>query len=120
MGITYQRGKDAEENALNFLQKNGLKPLEKNYRTSRGEIDLIMLDEETIVFIEVRARSSDTYMKPLESIDKRKLEKIIHASNHYLQKKGVDSDSLCRFDVVVLTGIKNQSKIEWIKNAFEA
>ena len=102
------------------MKQSGLKLLEKNYRTPRGEIDLIMLDDETIVFIEVRARSSDAYMKPLESIDKHKLENIIFASTHYLQKIKAGNDSTCRFDVVVLTGAQRQSKIEWIKNAFEA
>lgn len=120
MNKAHQRGKAAEERALNFLKKCGLKPLEKNYRTRGGEIDLIMLDDETIVFIEVRARSNDSYMKPLESIDKRKLENIIYASNHYLQKNRAGNDSSCRFDVVVLTGASGQPKIEWIKNAFEA
>lgn len=120
MGKAFQRGRAAEEQALHFLQQYGLKPLEKNYRTPRGEVDLIMLDNETIVFIEVRARSSDTYMKPLESIDKRKLENIIYASNHYLQKSKTGNDSSCRFDVVLLTNINSQPKIEWIKNAFEA
>lgn len=116
----YQRGKQAEEQALNFLQQYGLQPLEKNYRTARGEIDLIMLDDETIVFIEVRARSNDVYMKPLESIDHRKTQRIIYASNHYLQRQKMSNDNSCRFDIVVLTGNNNRPKIEWIKNAFEA
>ena len=117
---TRGRGQHAEDQAFNFLKRNGLEPLARNYRTPRGEIDLIMQDNDTIVFIEVRARASADYMATLESIDKRKLNNIIFASNHYLQKNNRLNDTPCRFDVVALTGDIHQPKIEWIKNAFEA
>ena len=120
MGLAFRRGRQGERIALDFLKRYGLVPLEKNYRTTRGEIDLIMRDNETIVFVEVRARSDNNYMQPLESIDDHKVEHIIYASRHYLQREKLENDAYCRFDIVILTGNDRQPKIEWIKNAFEA
>lgn len=117
---SYQRGKLAEEKAFSFLKKNGLKPLERNYTTTQGEIDIIMQDKETIVFIEVRARTKNNIVDALETIDQRKCSNIIHASEHYLQKHKKTNRSICRFDVVILAGPLETAKIEWIKNAFEA
>lgn len=113
-------GKQAEQRALKFLSGYGLKFLGRNFRAGRGEIDLILQDGKTIVFVEVRARSSSGYMDAIESIDRRKVDNIIRASRHYLQKHGISDSALCRFDVVTLTGASRSPKIEWIKGAFEA
>ncbi|MCH7695320.1 MAG: YraN family protein [Proteobacteria bacterium] len=117
---SHQRGRLAEEKAFSFLKKNGLKPLERNYTTTRGEIDIIMQDGETIVFIEVRARTQNNIVDALETIDRRKCSNIIYASEHYLQKHKKTNRSICRFDIIILAGPLKIAKIEWIKNAFEA
>ncbi|MFQ5659109.1 MAG: YraN family protein [Gammaproteobacteria bacterium] len=114
------RGHLAEEKALSYLSSKGLKLLERNYRTRRGEIDIIMQDKDTTVFIEVRARTHNDIVEALETIDRRKCTRIIHASRHYLQKYQRTNKDICRFDVVILTGPLESAKIEWIKNAFEA
>jgi len=97
-----------------------MKFLGRNYRAGHAEIDLILQDGKTIVFVEVRARSSNDYMDAVESIDRRKVEHIIQASRHYLQQHGISDSAECRFDVVTLTGAARAPKIEWIKAAFEA
>jgi putative endonuclease len=113
-------GKEAERRALRFLQGCGLKFLGSNYRAARGEIDLILQDGKTIVFVEVRSRSSNAWMEAVESIDSSKVERIILASQQYLQRHGLPDDAQYRFDVVTLTGRSRSPRIEWIKGAFEA
>lgn len=117
---TYQTGKMAEDLACNYLHQQGLRLLTRNYRTPRGEIDLIMQDGRTIVFIEVRSRKNNKTMHVLESIDTGKCARIIRASQQYLQHKQRGGDAICRFDVVLITGRLEEAKVEWIKNAFEA
>ena len=113
-------GKQAEDKAFLFLKQNGLKPLDRNYRAPVGEIDLIMKDDDIIVFIEVRARTSNHMVSALETIDKHKCSRIIQTSQHYLQKHATNKRSICRFDVVLFSGPLESAKVEWIKNAFEA
>jgi putative endonuclease len=117
---SHRLGRQAEQQALHFLTGSGLKFLGKNFRAAHGEIDLILQDGDTIVFVEVRARTNPGYMDAVESIDSRKVNSIIQASRLYLHKHGISDSALCRFDVVTLTGKLRTPKIEWIKNAFEA
>ena len=117
---TYQTGKIAEDLACKYLNQQGLRLLTRNYRTPGGEIDLIMQDGETIVFIEVRSRKNNKTMHVVESINTEKCARIIRASQQYLQRKKHGSDNLCRFDVVLVIGRLEDAKVEWIKNAFEA
>ncbi len=116
----HRQGMLAEEKAFSFLKEMGLQALDRNYRTLRGEIDIIMQDKEIVVFVEVRARTNNNIMDVLETIDHRKRSRIIQASQHYLQKYKTTNKSICRFDVVLFTGPPESAKIEWIKNAFEA
>jgi putative endonuclease len=94
--------------------------LVRNYRTRRGEIDLIMQDDQTIVFVEVRSRAHAGFLHPATSVDARKRTRLILAGQHYLQNAGLQDSAICRFDVVSVTGELGGGKIEWIKNAFEA
>lgn len=107
-------GQKAEENAYRFLEKQGLKLLERNYRCFFGEIDLIMLDDDEVVFIEVRMRTDTHFITPIESVSLNKQKKIIRTATHYLQKKKWYDQVPCRFDIVGIAG--NQP--EWIKDAF--
>lgn len=117
---SHRLGRQAEQQALEFLTGSGLKFLGKNFRAAHGEIDLILQDGDTVVFVEVRSRSDPGYMEAVESIDSRKVNSIIQTSRRYLQINGISESALCRFDVVTLTGKPRAPKIEWIKNAFEA
>ena len=118
--ISYQRGRWAEQIALEYLLAKKLKLLEKNFRSSFGEIDLIMQDKNIILFIEVRYRSSNNFHTALESINKKKCERIILTSQKYLSENRGALQLDPRLDILTLSGTQENPTIEWIKNAFQA
>lgn len=107
------RGREAEEQAFDYLRRHGLTEVERNYRCRFGEIDLIMRDGRTLVFVEVRMRASGAFGGAPASIDARKQRKLLSAARHYIGSKGKIPD--CRFDAVLLNG---DNRLEWIRNAF--
>lgn len=107
-------GKEAENRAAAFLQQQGLRLVERNYRCRMGEIDLLMVHGDTLVFVEVRFRRSAGFGGAAASITGHKQRRLIHAAQHYLQQQAKQPP--CRFDAVLLDG----GKIEWIKDAFSA
>ncbi len=110
-------GDNAENRACNYLQQQGLKLIECNYRSRRGEIDLVMQQDKTLVFVEVRLRTNDRFGSAAESITSRKQGRIIAAAQHYLLQQ--PSSLACRFDVVAISG-KEAPSIDWIPNAFQS
>ncbi|MDH5516675.1 MAG: YraN family protein [Gammaproteobacteria bacterium] len=112
-----QQGKLAENIACELLESHQLKLLQKNYHCRYGEIDLVMQDEETLVFVEVRFRKSAQFGGAVESIDQKKQNKIRTTAQHYLQKH--NSKHNARFDVITLSSLEDKNKINWIKYAFE-
>lgn len=106
-------GAQAEQDAAQYLQKNGLKLIQTNYRSRFGEIDLILRDGETLIFAEVRQRSRSDFGGAAASIDARKQQRLILTAQHYLTT--LPHIPPCRFDAVLLDGADN---IEWVKNAF--
>ena len=122
---TKSRGDAAESAALAYLAGAGLKLIESNYRTpgrGGGEIDLIMrAPDGTLVFVEVRQRSSASHGGAAASIGALKQRRIIFAARHYLMRFA--SPPPCRFDVVLVNGVlggRNQALIEWLPAAFDA
>jgi len=122
---TKSRGDAAESAALAYLAGAGLKLIESNYRTpgrGGGEIDLIMrAPDGTLVFVEVRQRSSASHGGAAASIGALKQRRIIFAARHYLMRFA--SLPPCRFDVVLVNGVlgeRNQALIEWLPAAFDA
>lgn len=114
---TLSIGYQAERQACLFLEKKGFKLLEKNYSCHKmGEIDLIMQDGDTTVFIEVRQRGLNDYVTPLESITPAKQHKIIKAATQYLLERGLYDKIFCRFDVIAIS----DGELEWVKDAFRA
>lgn len=109
-------GDSAEELACNFLKKNKIKILERNFRVHTGEIDIIAREKDTIIFIEVKFRKNSNFGHPFESVTPTKQQKIIQTAQFFLQKHQTLSNYNCRFDVI---SIEN-SDINWIKNAFDA
>ena len=109
------KGSDAEQIALSYLQRQNLVLITQNYRCRFGEIDLIMRDGATLVFIEVRMRGSETFGGAATSITPAKQAKLLHTARHYLSQ--LKSEPPCRFDALLLSGAGGQ-KIEWIKDAF--
>jgi putative endonuclease len=111
-------GKLAEDAACRYLQMHGFTLIDRNYQCKIGEIDLIMQDKEHIVFVEVRHRESNDHGSGLESIDKRKMNRIIRTATLYLQDKEWLFKVHSRFDVISMFGPIHTAQIEWIKNAF--
>lgn len=109
-----ERGQDAERAARQFLERKGLRLIERNYRTRLGEIDLVMRHGGELVFVEVRYRRSRSFGGALESIDKAKRRRLTAAALQYLQQHPTGSGA--RFDVVALHA---DGQLQWIKNAFD-
>ncbi len=109
-----EAGQAAEERALALLQQAGLRLVTRNFRTRRGEIDLVMRDGNTLVFVEVRYRSHRGFGGALLSIDRHKRRRLIAAASAYLQQYA--SRSPARFDVVAINGRDHSPN--WIRDAF--
>jgi putative endonuclease len=115
------KGRTAEDKALQFLRKQGLKLIHRNYHCRLGEIDLVMKDSNTLVFVEVRYRARQDYGGALESITASKQSKLRKTAEYFLQHaqshpKG--DEPACRFDIISMTGAINKPSIDWLKNAF--
>ncbi|MGB4812977.1 MAG: YraN family protein [Methylophilaceae bacterium] len=109
-------GLEAEQLAATYLLNHGLKLVTKNYHCLYGEIDLIMREAKTLIFIEVRLRSNGQFGSAAASITQQKQQKLLRTAQHYLQETG---DSLCRFDAILMDKADIQH-IEWIRNAISA
>ncbi|MDH5357823.1 MAG: YraN family protein [Gammaproteobacteria bacterium] len=79
-------GAQAEQMALTYLEQQGLSVIDQNYHSRRAEIDLIMVDKDTLVFIEVRFRKSEKYGSALESVNYQKQTRIIRTATHTFRK----------------------------------
>ena len=114
-------GKRGEDEALRYIKKEGYKLIERNFRANSGEIDLIARDNDTLVFIEVKARSSEAFGSPASAVGRRKMEHIVRASQEYLASIGdKDGERLVRFDVVSVLYREGDARVELIKDAFGA
>ena len=113
------QGDAAEEQALQHLQQQGLKLLQRNYRTpgrGGGEIDLIMVEPDgTLVSLEVRQRASALHGGAAASVSHAKQQRIIFAARHYLMRRS-GAPPPCRFDVVAV----EQGQVQWLRAAFDA
>lgn len=117
---TKELGDKAEKLALDYLLDKGLKLVEKNYRIKGGEIDLIMKDDQYLVFTEVRYRKNKRYGSGAESVDFKKQARLIKAASSYLQEFAKLAHQPARFDVISITASDGEFDIEWIQNAFQA
>lgn len=107
-------GGEAEHGAARFLEHQGLKIVARNYHTRFGEIDLVAMEGEVLVFVEVRMRSSARFGGAAASITRAKQARIASAAARFLQR--FPRAPRCRFDVVVV----QDGPPQWIKAAFEA
>lgn len=112
------KGKVGEIFAVNFLVKQGFKIIEKNWRFSRmGEIDIIAEDKNTLVFVEVKARSSNLYGNPLESVDEKKFNKIKKLAEIYLNQNSNKNYDGVRFDLIGIL-LKEKPEITYFKGVY--
>lgn len=107
------KGDIGEIDALEFLKKRKFKILQTNFKTKFGEIDIIALDGKTIVFVEVKRRSTLAFGRPIEAVDFRKQQKIRKVAEFYLMIKH-KSDTDVRFDVMEIL----DKEITYVENAF--
>ncbi|QKZ06682.1 YraN family protein [Pseudomonas eucalypticola] len=116
-----QAGLEAEAQALAHLQQQGLQLLARNWLCKGGELDLVMLDGDTVVFVEVRYRLHAQWGGALESIDARKVARVVNAARLYLHKEARWAHHPCRFDVIALEGTASKDMhLNWLRNAFES
>ncbi|AGQ38459.1 TPA: YraN family protein [Mannheimia haemolytica] len=109
-----EQGSFYEQKARVFLEQQGLRFVAANQAFKGGELDLIMQDGQTVVFVEVRQRKSNRFGSAVESIDYRKQQKWQNAANMWLLKQNQSLETAnCRFDVVAFEG--NQTPV-WIPN----
>ena len=111
-------GQAAEDAARRHLGARGLKVIRRNYQTRRGEIDLVMRDGDTLVFVEVRSRGRGAMVSPAESVDARKQRRLIAAAEHFLTRHPRLADRPTRFDVVAIDTAADPPAIRWIRDAF--
>lgn len=108
-------GEKYEKQAAEFLQRQGLVIIERNYRCKLGEIDLIAQDGTYYVFVEVKYRNGSVSGFAAEAVTKQKQKRISQVAVHYLTVHCHCLDLPCRFDVVGIDG----EKVRWIRDAFE-
>lgn len=114
---TQQTGNYGEDLAVEYLKKNGYKILERNYRIRGGEIDIVAMDGETLVFVEVKARWSHEYGPPVESMTPWKIKYLVKTAQFYVLKIGWGNKEY-RLDFISIDFAedRNNPKIELIKN----
>ncbi|MGM0517883.1 MAG: YraN family protein [Pseudomonadota bacterium] len=119
-GNRQQRGRQAETLACQHLERDGLELLERNARAGRGEIDLVMRKDDTLVFVEVRARASGAPVTAAESLSPAKCAKVRETAQRLITQRLEWQSLFCRFDVVAVTIPDGNGKphVDWLANAF--
>lgn len=111
-------GKKGEEIALRFLKKRGYRIIERNYVCKMGEMDIIAKEKDTLVFVEVKARTSTTFGPPQLAVNSSKQRQLSKVALSFLKEKQIE-DMKARFDVVaILLGPKGE-EVELIRDAFD-
>lgn len=120
MPNTRQQGTDWERVAESLLKQRGLKTVKRNFQGRSGEIDMVMIDGGTLVFVEVRYRANRSHGSGAESVTRTKQERIVNTARLFLQRHPCYRRSPCRFDVVSIGTEGGKTVMEWIPAAFDA
>lgn len=114
---TRDTGRTYEQQARRYLERAGLRFVAANVTVRGGELDLIMRDRGTWVFVEVRYRRNGAFGGAAASITRQKQQRLLHAARVWLARRQASFEtSSCRFDVLAITG----ESLEWLPNAFTA
>jgi putative endonuclease len=113
-------GARIERAASAFLQRHGLAEVAANARYRDGELDLVMRDGETLVFVEVRHRRSDGHGGGAASVDAGKRRRLVRAAQRFLLAHPQFAERPCRFDVVEASGDPESPGLNWLRDAFRA
>lgn len=108
-----QRGNLAEDQALEFLEAQGLILVFRNFLCKAGEIDLILRDQTTVIFVEVRYRADTSRGTGADTVTRSKMTKIINSARYFLMQNPAYVKLDCRFDVISIS-----ASLDWIQNAF--
>lgn len=112
-------GQISEARAEQFLREKGYRILERNLRTTLGELDLVAEDAGVLVFVEVKARATEAFGGALLAVDHRKQAKLVKLASQYLAQRHL-TDRPCRFDVVLVQGQPSAGlHVDHVQNAFE-
>jgi putative endonuclease len=117
-GSTTVRGARAEEMAVAHLQGEGYRVVRRNFRAPGGEIDIIAWDGDVLCFVEVRSRDDTVHGDPLETIDTRKIRRVVSAAHTYLDEVPAPWPEM-RFDAVGIV-LSDPVEIDLVRDAFEA
>jgi putative endonuclease len=110
-------GADGERRAVRFLKKLGYQIVKRNYKCPPGEVDIIARDGETLVFVEVKARSGTGFGLPQEAVDRRKQRRLVNVAFHYIGR--LSEQPPVRFDIVtVMQGRDGSFRVEHFPDAF--
>ena len=112
---TYTIGKEGEKRAQQYLEEQGMKILETNFRNRQGEIDIIGYDKEYLVFVEVKYRTNEKAGAPESAVTWQKQRKICRLADYYRYLHHYGDDCPFRYDVVAVY----EGRITWYRNAFE-
>lgn len=110
-----QIGQDYENQAAEYLRRQGFRILRRNFSCKNGEIDIIAEDGGYLVFVEIKYRKDGACGHPLEAVDARKQRRICRTASYFCMRYGYGGDTPCRFDVVAVMG----DEITHVRNAFE-
>ncbi len=102
-------GRRSEEQARRFLRSQGFRIISQNFRRRGGEIDLIAIDADCLVFVEVRYRETSNFVAACETVDHRKQQKLIRTAAMFVSKNPLYADFVMRFDVVAIHGGTEQT-----------
>lgn len=115
MAAHNELGKWGEDQAAAFLQRQGYRIIERDWKSGRRDIDIIATDGNEVVFVEVKTRCNRLFGEPEEAVDYRKLQNLRLAINHYIKYRRIDND--VRFDIISVVGtIGQEPEIEHIKD----
>ena len=115
---TSQQGAIFEQKAREYLEQQGLHFIAANQRFKTGELDLIMQEQQQIIFIEVRQRKSARFGSALESVNYNKQQKLLKTANQWLAQHQLSLETAnCRFDLITFDGTQHQ--LNWYKNFIE-
>lgn len=111
-----EQGKEGEEIAKLYLKRTGHNILASNWRFKKYEVDIIAEKNNTMIFVEVKARKNNTFGEPEEFVSKAKQKYLVSAAHHYLTEKNIEKES--RFDIIAITGEEPNHKIVHLEDAF--
>lgn len=116
MAIHNELGKEGEEEAILYLEKQGYRIRHRNWRSGKKELDIVAEYQNELIVVEVRTRRNKKFGSPEESINVSKIRRIVAAADAYVRKFAIDLP--VRFDIISLIGEKSPWEVEHIKEAF--